>query len=269
MFHRSLSPSHLALVTLALVSLMAAEARAQAPKVLEVSSDNRAYTVVVTPQEGAGCEATLSKGKKKIWTQKLVNEVAPEQVFVTNSGDFVVTVDEWRKAGTNPLVIYNKKGAKVAAPSLGALGLTDEDLAKVKKSQTATWWARDAYIFFGPKSEHVIMYLRSGKFLVTNLKSGKAVPANKAGKLVAYGRDVVGAQVVTDLGAENAQQRRVAAEIAGQLKIKEASDNLRALLEDSANFRSGGKRVYYVRKAAVEALQAMGEEVGAEVIVEE
>lgn len=244
------------------------EASAQGAKPREISASGGPYTVVVTPKDGSGSTATLNKGNKKLWSKKLINEVAPEQVFVTRNGAYVVTVDEWHKAGTHPIVIYGKRGRKVADLKLKSLKLTDADLAKIRKSETATWWARGAYLFFGPKSGHLIVALRSGRLLVVRLKTGKLVVGKKATKLLAYGREWLSEQVVSDLASDKAQQRRVAAEFAGQLKLEGAVEALRFLLEDPASFRSGAKRVYYVRKAAAEALTALGEDVG-DVILEE
>ena len=76
---------------------------------------------------------------KKLYQRKLVNQLAPVKVLLSDAGQ-LVTLDDWDNAGyKHALVIYDRKGKVVVDCALEHLLLPDE-LARVDTSVSSRWW---------------------------------------------------------------------------------------------------------------------------------
>ena len=91
-------------------------------------------------------------------------------------------------------------------------------------------------------------------------------------KLDNYMQKVLPEQTAAMLDSNASDQRRTGAMVCGQEKYRQTIPKLRTLLTDNAYHTQGGgsevTKVFYVRKAAKQALERMGEKVES-VVVEE
>jgi hypothetical protein len=277
-----------------LTTLSADRARADQwvlPKDREISSNDGKYVFVVTPhKDGPGkpghCLGALFKvednKRTEIWSRYLINDVSPVKMFVADSGKYVVTMDEWHGVGKLPVVIYDFRGGLVRVHTTDTLGLT-EDVLNIERTVSSYWWNRDSLSFFGPEDKTFIIRLHWGKTLFLWLEDGDLMDDEcHKGWLMKETdwkalRDFADARFRKDgpalLDSKQASKRKIGASICGQLKITSAIPRLKVLLEDdqycmsSSSFNSW-TRVYYVRKAAKDALEAMGEKVNDVIVVE-
>ncbi len=146
----------------------------------EFPSENGRHLLVIAPHDEwsdkpGHCRATLYRinGDKRteLWSRFLINNHAPVTVFVSNSGEFVLTMDEWHSVGELPVVIYGKRGALVHVHSTGSLGLKG-DSQHIKHTASSYWWNENSTSFFGPKDETFFVHLHWGKLLLVNLRDG-------------------------------------------------------------------------------------------------
>ena len=133
-----------------LVAILAATAAARAddwpaPRTRYVKSDSARYRAIVVP--GAAKKpgtVTLYDDRdavhpKKLYQRKLINQLAPVKVLLSDGGQ-LVTLDDWDNAGyKHALVIYDRKGKVVVDCALEHLLLPDE-LARVDTSISSRWW---------------------------------------------------------------------------------------------------------------------------------
>jgi hypothetical protein len=274
---------------LLLTTLLADRASADSwtsPTKREISSNNGKYVFVVTPHTGwtikpGHCLGALYKvednKRTEVWSRNLINDVAPVEVFVADSGKYVVTMDEWHEVGKLPVVIYNILGGLVYVHSTDTLGLK-EDVQHIERTVSSYWWNQDSISFFGPDDKTFIIRLHWGKTLFLWLRDGdlmddewyrickdwlmpeaewKAIHDFADTKIRKEGRAL--------LDSKDASERKSGVLLCGQLKITSAIPRLKELLKDDQYYGTGlftsWTRVYYVRKAAKDALEAMGEEV--------
>jgi hypothetical protein len=256
----------------------------------EFSSENRKYMLKIEPHPDSWknpghCRATLFRGKKEIWSRHLINNYAPVRVFVADSGQYVLTMDEWHSVGKLPVVIYGPLGDLIQVHSTDSLGLKD-DIAHIRITISSYWWNEDSISFFGPADEKFFIRLHWGKWIVLDLRSGALFEKEQTffredlrreheqewEKLVQYRQKTLAKHAIRLLGSESAMDRNTGALVSGQEKLREAIPRLRKLLDDKESYTTNvpkeRTRVYYVRKAAKEALEAMGEKVQP-VIIEE
>ena len=236
------------------------------------------------PSKPGHCRAVLFKGGKELWSRYLINNHAPVRVFVADSGDYVLTMDEWHSVGELPVVIYGRRGELVRVHSTDSLGLKD-DIEHIKQTVSSYWWNEDSISFFGPDEETFLIRLHWGELILLQLRDGDLMdeewygiakgwlmPEKKWTKLHEFGRTQLQKHAIRLLASKDAQQRKTGAMICGQEKLTEAIPALRELLNDEASFSTNvpeeWTRLYFVRKAAKDALEAMGQEVKG-VIVEE
>lgn len=247
------------------------------PERQEILSTNRKHLLIVTPHKNwpenvAKCKAELfrldGRRRKKVWERYLINNVAPDDAFVTDSGDYVVTVGEYGEPAKLPVVIYDRWGELVHVHNLVSLGVGGagpdrEALVSGKR------WTDDSLALFGPEDETFVVRLSSGKFLVIDLFDGCLVPDDsEMWKEIVDNRDKqIRGMVPAMLESEDRFTRRTGATIAGQLGMNGLLPALRKLLHDDATYstRSGDgpwTKVFFVRKAAKKAIEALGEEPG-------
>lgn len=148
------------------------------PKKADYYSPTRTHVLKVTPsgtwpREHGNCVATLSRlteeAPAKVWSRHLANNLAPVDAFVTDSGNYVVTLDEWGAAGTFPIVVYGKGGRLIRMHTLDTLSV---DPMEINATVSNFWWREQAIPFFGPEEEVFLIRLRRGQMLMVELRSG-------------------------------------------------------------------------------------------------
>lgn len=82
---------------------------------------------------------------KKVWEGRLSNDVAPVNVLVSNSGEYVVTFDNWHSVGygDNVVAIYGRDGKLIKK-----MGLSDFAPPGIEfpRSVSSIWWGGKHYI---------------------------------------------------------------------------------------------------------------------------
>ena len=117
-------------------------------------SANEAYYLHVVPGDGSSpARGTLYEAARRegddaeVWSRWLENPYAPHKVLVADSGEYVVTFDEWGGVGYGPnvVVIYGPEGELVKQFALEDL-LTEEEIAAVPQTVSSRWWGGEHYI---------------------------------------------------------------------------------------------------------------------------
>lgn len=227
------------------------------------------------------CKATLTKveGIKstEVWSRYLINNHGPVNAFVSDSGEYVITMDEWHRVGELPVVIYGHDGSLIKVHSTESLGL-EEDIFRIKMTSSSYWWNEDSVSFFDPSEKYFLIRLHWGKWIVLDLSSGnlfvrsekfyrddlKKEHEEKWAKLDKFKKDKLAERAFKMLGSSEPEERKTGAMICGQEGLKKAIPALKGLLKDKETYLTGQgqskamTRVYYVRKIAKEALEKMG-----------
>ena len=174
----------------------------------------------------------------------LINNHAPVRVFVSDSGKYVVTMDEWHSVGELPVVVYGQRGELIRVHSTDSLGLK-HDVLQITITASSYWWNEDSLIFFGPDEETLFIRLHWGKLLLLRLRDGDLMNdewyemskgwliPRKTGKPFTTSRGGKSGSVPCVAGSAVSQERKIAATICGQEKLKEAIPRLRELLADT------------------------------------
>lgn len=76
------------------------------------------------------------------WSEPLVNDVAPVDAVVANSGEYVVTFDNWHSTGLGDhvVVIYDGEGQLVRSLRLDDF-LPPEQIAGFHRTASSLWWS--------------------------------------------------------------------------------------------------------------------------------
>lgn len=109
---------------------------------LRYDSQNKHYRLKVVPGAGGVSERNAAspaigtlfrldernESYSPIWTVRLRNPVVPDLVVVSDTGDYVVTIDDWRWFGNgdNVLVIYGSQGKVIRHFALSDLLTPDQ-----------------------------------------------------------------------------------------------------------------------------------------------
>jgi hypothetical protein len=286
------------LFVLLLTTLSAVRARAddwRLPTRREISSVNGKYVLTVTPQKEwpskpGHCFGALfkvdDKKRTEIWSRCLINDISPVKVFVADSGKFVVKMDEGHEVGKLPGVIYDFRSGLGRVHTTDTLGFT-KDFRHIEQSVSSYWWNKDSVRFFGPEDRRIIIRVHWGKTLFLWLEDGDLMDDEWYGLCKGWLipekewqaiRDFADKKIKSDglalLGSKHASERKIGALICGQERITSAIPRLTELLKDDQYYESTSTfiswtRVYYVRKAAKDALEAMGEKVKGVIVEEE
>ena len=82
-----------------------------------------------------------------IWEIHLLNDVAPVDALVSNTGEFVVTFDNWHSMGygDNIVVIYGRNGSVIRKFSLEDI-FRKNDINNLPRSVSSVYWGRNHYI---------------------------------------------------------------------------------------------------------------------------
>lgn len=256
----------------------------------EFYSENREYMLRIRPDEErltrpGHCAATLYQGKKKIWSRNLINNYAPHRVFVSNSGKYVVTTDDWGAVGDTPIVIYGGSGRLIVVHSLLSLDLI-KNIYQITTSRSGAWWDESSITFFCQDDEFLCVRLKWGEMLFIRTDCGSVIgrmgsPLNggwRIGedayeKLTKMAHEKANKMIIDMLSSTDPKKRETAALFCGQEKLVETAPVLRKMLADRASYvtrRLGGiVRVYYIREAARDALVKMGHKIEGVMILEE
>ena len=124
-----------------------------APTEQSYYSANQEYFLHVVPGDGSSpargtlYQAFPARDAQELWARELLNPTAPYQVLVADSGEYVVTSDDWGKVGYGPNVvaIYGLEGELVRTFALEDL-LTDEEVAAVPHTISSRWWGGKHYL---------------------------------------------------------------------------------------------------------------------------
>jgi hypothetical protein len=128
-----------------------------------------------SPQGRAVCEATLERlvaGRYvEVWRKRLVNEVSPVSVAVSDRDGSFATFDNWHSMGhgDNAIVIYNTDGSVLKKLSLNAV-FSKEEIQRMPRSVSSIEW-RTGDIFVDESVPEV---------LVTVVKSERLDKTKKA-----------------------------------------------------------------------------------------
>ncbi len=99
----------------------------------------------------------------KKWKIKLVNEVSPVDVLISDDGKYVVTFDNWHSVGygDDVVVIYETSKGQV----INKLGLSDflteTDIFALPKSVSSIWWGGKHLIDYA--KQNLILQITKGK----------------------------------------------------------------------------------------------------------
>jgi hypothetical protein len=281
-----------------LTMLSAGRARAdewESPTNREFLSNNGKYVFAVTPHKDwpdkpGHCLGVLfrvdAKNRTEIWSRYLINDVSPVDVFVADSGKFVVTMDEWHEVGTLPVVIYDFRGGLVHVHSTDTLGLKN-DILHIEQTVSSYWWNKDSVSFFGPEDKTFVIRVHWGKTLFLWLQDGALmddewhrvhqdwlIPKREWLAIHDFADKQIRKNGRALLDSKDASERKTGALICGQERITWAIPRLKELLKDDEYYMCTSSliswtRVYYVRKAARDALKLMGEKVEGVIVEEE
>jgi len=251
----------------------------------EFSSENGKHLLKISPHaygplRPGHCRATLyaveGARRTEVWSRFLINDHAPVDVFVSDSGEYVLTMDEWGHVGKLPVVMYGERGQLIRVHSTDSLGLSDD----METTVSSYWWNLDAISFFGPEEEVFFIRLHCGKWIVLELRTGNVLQKEKTffrdelrkqheqkwKTLEEYREKALAEHAIQILSSADAHDRKTGALVCGQEKLTRAIPKLRRLLADRAWFTlSSGTEstiVLYARQAAKGALEAMGQRVG-------
>lgn len=154
----------------------------------EARSENGRYQLRIRTHRSAGesgacCYAELLKrpnGKerpRRVWHEKLVNEVAPARAVIHNGGRYVVALDEFRRGGAaHALAIYDEKGTVLREYDLREL-LRKDDWPHVKVEGRALEWLTDARFAFADEPPQFSIRLKWGREIRIDLRTGELADA--------------------------------------------------------------------------------------------
>jgi hypothetical protein len=95
---------------------------------------------------------------ERLWESRLSNDVAPTAALVSESGEYVVTFNNWHSVGfgDNVVVIYGQGGKLVKKMALSDIVAPT---AKFPRSASSIWWGGDHYI--DEKNFHLVLKILS------------------------------------------------------------------------------------------------------------
>lgn len=208
-----------------------------APKKGEYYSASRKHVLRVAPSstwpyQHGNCVATLLKlgenPPEKVWSRHLVNNLAPVDALVTDSGNYVVTLDEWGEAGTFPIVVYGKNGRLIRVHTLDTLRVHPME---IKVTVSNAWWREQAIPFFGPGEEFFFIRLRRGQMLMIQLSSGDLMDEQWYEEHRAWDGGADRWEALWAFGKKRARDLLRAREAARRERVQEAVQNMRGATE--------------------------------------
>ena len=239
------------------------------------------------PIKRGECHAALYRiegGKEvKVWERFLININAPARVMVTDSGRYVITMNELHARHMNPVIIYGADGTLIKAHDRMSIRWVDLISGPKRKYVNDGW---DAFAFWAftsdeetfvirPQGRDILMLfrLKDGAFYSEDApqrKEATSMPAEEWEALLAEAHEQVRKAAIAFLASDDPDDRAAGAMACGELQLSEAIPALRTLLTDesmrevrvgaySDPLRAGERFTYHhVRSAARQALKEMG-----------
>lgn len=276
---RQIVGGFLALVILAVPSPAHADSWVPA-KVEEYSSSNGQFTFTVTPRnEKVPCKGELFRlvaGKREsIWTRELLNYNSPVSATVSDSGEYVITFDDWGRCGMLPIVIYGKDGAFKHAFDLDDLGIFPNS-DPVRVSVSSVWWRSGALIFtgtpikeWGENSELLFVRLSWGRWLVIMLQSAeflRLAPERKDDldgsqrkQVLAYMKEQTSKMIMETLNSKDEESVANGCTLAAEEAIDQALPKIEAFKARIAKMDRSETRDRYLKTAEVAIARLKGE----------
>jgi len=165
-----------------IASVAVAEVRDQRP-LREARSENGHYCLRIDAGRGEyrRCHATLfehtseQQRGRRVWREKLVNEVAPCHALIRNDGRFIVTLDEFRRGGAaHAVVIYGERGQLLREFDLREL-LHGDDWKHVTVERRAIEWSADAGLAFVDAPPQFVIKLKWNREIRIDLEQAQIV----------------------------------------------------------------------------------------------
>ncbi len=158
----------------------------------EARSENGLFTLRIDPGRGGsakasrGARASLLEARperiemRRVWSERLVNPVAPAQAFIRNDGRFVVTLDDYRLGGArNALVVYGTEGERLKRFELREL-LRSAGWETVRVRGRAVEWLDAAKGGFHDQPARFEIRLKSGRVIAVDLEKLELIDAPDA-----------------------------------------------------------------------------------------
>lgn len=177
---------------------------------------------------------------------------------------------ELKPISEGALTLLDEEGKVIATFDLDKLKLAPPDLVLgIERSTAGIGWYLNSIAFFDKKEAHLVVRFRSGQLLVIDVKS-KSIVSDIPEELKKEIDKALRKQAQELLESDTPSERQTGAIVCGQMSLRDAIPKLRDLLDDDSHMLRGADgpdghmkwtKMYYVRKAAKEALEAMGEKV--------
>jgi hypothetical protein len=246
-------------------------------------SDNGQYLFRVSPNFSSKslrfgmCKGALLARKGQVleplWSRLLINNVAPLRVFVSNSGQYVVTISEWSRYDLLPVVIYEPIGRLV-----NVYGRIDQlappsEIIPYKKAEDWDNWLYHTLFFYSPNEDFFIIRASTGKTLVLKTRNGQLLTDRELEDFKGQLKKLIVLRSLKLLSSDRQDQKESGTFVLTQYGDEESKAILRQALQDKTfKFVDTGKkrlREYSIRKAARETLEKMGESIPPDVIIHE
>lgn len=139
----------------------------------EVPNDANAQPTVRGFTDGVW--ATMRRSQRghadaTVWRAQLINKLAPVQAFISDDGNFTITLDDYPVGGArHAVVIYNDKGELLREFSLREL-LRKDDWKEVRERRGTIYWLRGAKMKFSRDMNEFHIDLRSDRKVVIDLR---------------------------------------------------------------------------------------------------
>lgn len=247
--------------------------------------------------------AVDAREPKLRWERPLINNVSPITACVSNSGRYVVTFGEWYNYQELPIALYGPNGTLISV--FGAfeqlipyrVGHTDD--GQVSLARLGHWlgefphsiggydWIRHSMFFFDRNEDFFAVRLSNREILVFETRAGRLVDdvwieihrttmLDEGRKYHAFKADLDRLIVLKALrlaSSDVPREREDGLFVLNQCKERDSISVLEQSLKDPTskivNTKQGRMREYPIRKAAKEALKAMGGKVPENVVTEE
>ena len=278
------------------------------PESLRQPAANNEYEFRVAPvtrdkrgKSFGACRGTLYERKDNklalVWERSLINDFCPNRFCVANSGKYVVTLGEWSHYEDLPIVVYGANGSLVNVygrlrqllprfPSnfMHSGRITDEGIPS--EGRFGRNWLRHSLFFFASNDNFFVVRLSNGEILVFETHSGEVIDEQWKDANRIFPEKMRNYEDLTcslpglvvkealrlassELPKEKEDGQFVLSQCRGHETVRVLKEALSQSISRIVSTPNGQIRQYPGRKAAKEALMAMGEKVPEDVITEE
>lgn len=223
------------------------------PAQADYYSANRVYVLHITPDQNqparqGWCLAELYKtngeDRTLVWKRYLINNFAPANALVADSGKYVVGVGDWEQLDTVPLVVYGAQG------EVRTLLTSDTPLPGAAHAECGATVLGEgsmrALLYFGLGDTTLIIHLAGNDTYTLCLEHGLltdrdwySFATNNCGMsredceaLKAFARKRLAEMATEYMQSADVRLRETGAIVAGELHLREAVPHLQQLLQD-------------------------------------